>query len=100
MTREYEMWWRDVGQFLQPCDRLEGEALEPFKRWGWEAWAMMQGELMTAKSEAEEAESDKEEAQEGLRTLRDEISDALKESGADILQLTTRLREAVKCEAP
>lgn len=39
MTQEYELWFRDVGQFLPPCDGLhDAEKLEPFKRFGWECW--------------------------------------------------------------
>lgn len=41
-TQEYETWWRDSGQFLQPADAMSNDpnGLALLKSWGQSLWEM------------------------------------------------------------
>lgn len=101
MTVEYEKWWRGFGQFLQPCDGLSGDALDPFRTFGneiWEAQGLVgHEEFDELTGKLADAEDSADELERELDELREQIESALEiEEPGEALE---KIRKLVGVEA-
>lgn len=79
LTQDYQKWWRDAGQFLEPADAMSNDprGLELLKSWGQSLWEMKLPLEEAAIEEAAESKEASEKAEEALDDLKKNIADII-----------------------
>ena len=89
-THDYDRYWSNTGQFLQPCDRLAGAELEPFRQFGAQIYEDVSGEFQSAldiaAKDAAAAEEKVEDLEDNFRELKEALRQAVDESDADTIK--------------
>lgn len=92
-TSDYERYWREEGQFLEPSGNLSSEALELAKRVGAAVWEDQQGAINEARKEREDAQEDKDEAEAGFREFKESVLKQIQDSGTNCIPAIRKLCE-------
>lgn len=79
-TEEFDQWWREAGQFIQPADMATQEQLEQFRLFGSSVFQEFSSQIQELKDNAANAE---EEASEHSADTPNRLKEILEDDLSD-----------------
>jgi hypothetical protein len=80
---EYDRWWREIGQFLQPADIASPEQLELFRLFGAAVYADRSEEIGLIRADAQANEDESTKSATRAKGAMSDIENVLSETISD-----------------